>query len=63
MKRLRPRLEQRAVKYFDYIDLFNGDSRALTIEDDGHPTPLAYEIVADRLAHDLGIAIPTRDQR
>jgi hypothetical protein len=57
---LRPHLDRRGVAYFDYTDLFTGEARPTVIAGDGHPTPLAYDLVAARLARDLSPVLPTR---
>jgi hypothetical protein len=50
---LRPHLDRHQIRYFDYANLFAAETRPTIIEGDGHPTPLAYRLVAARLAEDL----------
>ena len=53
---LIPYLGAAKVKYLDYSELFDPDpSQGLRIEDDPHPTPKAYRLVAEKLTRDLGI--------
>ena len=54
-KRLIPYLEKDGVQYLDYSNLFDPAQTDLHIEQDPHPTPKAYHMVAERLTRDLGI--------
>ena len=56
-KRLIPYLQAAKVKYLDYSELFDpfDASQGLRIEDDPHPTPKAYRLLAEKLTHDLCI--------
>lgn len=55
LPRLKPHLDRRGLRYFDYTNMFDTETRPVVIEGDGHPTPLAYRLVAERLARDLGV--------
>ena len=54
--RLKPLLERAGVRYLDYAAMFE-PRRSLGPDPynlyDGHPTPLGYQLVAERLAKDL----------
>jgi hypothetical protein len=60
--RLRPYLDRLGVAYLDYVGLLDNEKQALTIAGDGHPTPLAYGLVAERLAADIGSALSESPQ-
>ena len=52
-----PYLEHKKIKYLDYSDLFANvvDKSSLKVSYDGHPTKMAYQILAEQLTKDLGI--------
>ncbi len=52
-KRLFGYLQKANIKYLDYSDLFDPDSEELSHVGDGHPTPKANRIFAQRLAADI----------
>jgi len=53
-KLLIPYLNEMGIKYLDYSDLFDRrDPRFRLAKEDGHPSPLAYRIIAERIIKDL----------
>ncbi len=50
---IRPGLDRAGVAYLDYRNLFDPSSSEFCIAKDGHPTPLAYELLARQLSVDL----------
>jgi hypothetical protein len=52
---LIPYLETAGLEYLNYSDVFSPRETGLSIPYDGHPTPQAYRILAEKLTKDLGI--------
>ena len=54
-KNLIPYLESADIKYLDYSELIDMHEQEFHIENDPHPTPRAYKIVATRITKDIKI--------
>jgi hypothetical protein len=50
---LIPLLQARDIKVLDYSELFDPDAEGLFHNGDGHPTPLANQQIAEKLAKDI----------
>ncbi len=48
-----PFLEKEGVKYLDYSTLIDFSEENYNLKGDGHPTPLANEVIAEKLAADI----------
>ena len=54
LNRLIPYLEKYHIRYLDYTTLYDkNDKKYYLAEEDHHPTPLAYKIVAEQLVKDI----------
>ena len=53
-----PVLESRGLRVINYARLFDCAAPAMVIPHDRHPSPRAYEILAERIAADLGLSSP-----
>ena len=53
-QKIIPHLNRAKIKYFDYSNLYDPTDEDYHISGDPHPNPRAYELIASRLAKDIG---------